>query len=89
MGTLKYASKIKCIVFNSKLQFAIDIWGNTTKHLLNKLEIIHNNAAKCVIGIESTGRTYQQNITKCGWKTITQMYEDSLNNMTHKILNTG
>ena len=82
-----FARQIANCLLISKINYHIEIWGNTSKINRKKIERIMIKAAKIVLGRKSLGRTDEWLLREMKWLKIEKMYENQLQNFIYKIMN--
>ena len=83
----KFARQLTNSLLISKINYNIEIWGNTTNQIRKKLDKILYDAAKIVLGKNSIGRTNQWLLNEMKWMTVEKCYENSTQNTIYKIIN--
>ena len=97
LGTLKYLSRDiskswrKTLAEGfiiSRLQYVIPLWGGTTRNHMNKLQVILNNTARCLLGENRMSHT-KGLMEKCRWLTVREMADKHSLSIMWKILRKG
>ena len=83
----KFARQLANALLISKINFNIQIWGNTTKSNINKIDNILYEAARTVLGSEAYGRSKQWLLAQMKWLNTNSNYENSMQNSIFKIIN--
>ena len=76
-------------VYRSKLLFAIESWGGSSKVLLNKIQSLQDQASKLALGANHSRLSANQRQAKLGWLSVERQIQYSTHQMTWKILNLG
>ena len=89
-STLKFAKQFANGAINSKLLYGIELWANTTKHNINTLQKIQDNAVKYLVGWqpENQKKSTRQLYKELNWYNITDLHHISTMKLTNKIYNT-
>ena len=71
----------------SKVNYNIEIWGDTSKTNRNKIDNIIYKAANIILGKEAIGRTKEWKLTKLKWLNIETNYRNAMQNSIYRMIN--
>ena len=86
--SINFAKQLANALFISKVNFNIEVWGNTTNAIRKKLDKTMLDVAKLVLGKTVIGRTQEWIFKQLNWMNIKTKYENAVQNTVFKILNT-
>ena len=84
---MKFAKNIVASFLIGKCNFHLEIIGNTSRNIINKIDQILINTARYILGKQSYGRGRKWIFNKMGWTNYYEMYLTSIQKMCHRILN--
>ena len=83
----KFARNLANSLIISKLNYNIEIWGDTSKYNINKINNILYKAAKIVLGSKAIGRTNSWMLKEMKWLDMQSGYENAMQNSIYKMIN--
>ena len=83
----KFAKQLANSILISKLNYNLEVWGNTSQENKNKINRILIEAARVVLGKKCIGRTKSWIMKEMKWLTFEKTYENTMQNSIYKIIN--
>ena len=84
---LNFSKQLANAILISKLNYNIEVWGDTSLSNLNKIDKIMLNAAKLVLGNKCLGRTNKWIMDNMKWTKTKEKYENAMTNSIYKTIN--
>ena len=75
-------------LFQSKLVYGINIWGNSPKYMIQKIQVEQNNVARLTIGHKATRWSQDRLMNEMNWINIQKMIILNAAIMIHQVINT-
>ena len=85
--SIKFARQMANALLMSKVNYNIEIWGDTSKTNRNKIDNIIYKAANIILGKEAIGRTKEWKLTKLKWLNIETNYRNAMQNSIYRMIN--
>lgn len=81
-----FAKQIANAIILSKVNYHIEVWGQTSETNRRKIDHILLKTAKLVVGRHHLGRNNKWYLNEMKWLTLKEMYETSTQKYTHRII---
>lgn len=84
----KSLKMIATSLIQSILIYGIQLWITAPKFAIKKIQVLQHNIARIICGKQMRRSTNEEVMKKMGWFNITQLAEQSITTLTHKIITT-
>jgi hypothetical protein len=83
------SKKIANGLFMSKLIYGIQVWGSAPEYLIQKLQVLQNNAARAVLGFRSLRQNQTTLMKNMDWIPVRDLIKYHSAKTIHSAINTG
>lgn len=89
LTTIKFAKILATSLVMSKIEYAIALWGNAPKYMLDIIQKLLNKTARIVIGPTSARWSVRRLMNTMGWLTIKDLFIYHQSCLIHQVIITG